>query len=159
MLFGKASFPNFENLNQNNSQFHPEAPTNGSIPSHFDSHKKCVRLSVGGDRLSHRRLRGRHHYIYNQYRWSYKLVQERKMKAWMSLIPDDRWQKGYFKDDKLREIKFWLGNAGKRRSLFSLDSIKKRRFMQPRMKRLVQHSTTQCKLDLVVACADAMARI
>jgi phosphatidylserine/phosphatidylglycerophosphate/cardiolipin synthase-like enzyme len=47
--------------------------------------------------------------IYNQYRWRYKLAQARKMKAWMSLIPDDKWQNGYFKEEKLREIKFWLG--------------------------------------------------
>ena len=61
MLFGKASFPNFENLNKNNIQVHPEAPTNGPIPSQFNPHKKCVRLSVGGDQLSRRRLRGQHH--------------------------------------------------------------------------------------------------
>jgi phosphatidylserine/phosphatidylglycerophosphate/cardiolipin synthase-like enzyme len=47
--------------------------------------------------------------IYNQYRWRYKLMETRRKKAWMSLIPDDTWQNGYFKEEKLREIKFWLG--------------------------------------------------
>ena len=38
------SFPNYENLNKNNSQVHLKAPTNGSIPPQVDPHKKCVRL-------------------------------------------------------------------------------------------------------------------
>ena len=50
--------------------------------------------------------------IFQTYRWnSYVEAHRQDPRVWHGLEDNDQWQNGYLQGDKLKEIKFWLGNG------------------------------------------------